>query len=430
MKFRIGTWGHLAYLTASLIFLGAWQVRANNIEVDWTFNGFSTDQIDINPGDEVDIYNYDDTFDLQVTGAPPEGFYADVPATDGVNIYYVAYVYNNPGTFSFSDELGNSVTVIVGTITAPLSLTISSPADNTMFTPPATFAIAAVPNGGTPPYEVEFFVGTNSAGVSYSSPFTATVTGLPIGNYQLSAVVTDDNFDTATSSIAIEVAQPQMTNNVLPVACADIYSSGSVVSGYYLAADPDPHGGLEFAAFNANPYSAILLELNPYALPLSSLDLSVYGFDGGTGTLTGSNFNSGSLIGVWALPASLSYGQAATFDVTAFVKSAKGPYFGFILVSQGGDMFSSTTINYGIPPELYAVAPLGPPWLATTRSGNQIVISWPTNNAAGLSLQATTTLGAGAAWTTVSSQPSLVGTQWVVTNSLAGAGQYFRLSSQ
>lgn len=429
LKIGIGVARYLTPLIVGLLVLGVQQGKASVVEVDWTSAGFSTAQINLNPGDEVDIYNYDDTIDLQLTGAPPESFFSDIPPTDGIDVYYLPYVYNNPGTFSFSDEFGDSVTVIVGA-SAPLSVTISSPANNAVFNAPATFSVTAVPAGGAAPYAgVEFFVGTNSAGVSYNSPFTITVTSLPAGDYNLSAVVTDGNSDLATNSILVEVVQPVMTNDILPAACGDIYSSGSVVTSAYLDADANPHGGLEFAAFNARPYTTILLELNPYGLPLFGPDVSVYGFDGGTGTLTGANFNSGNLIGIWTLPAGLNYGQVATFDVTAFVKSTKGPYFGFILVSTG-DMFSSTSINYGIPPELYAIGPLGPPWLAATWSGNQMILRWPTNNAAGLFLQATAQLGPGAAWSAVSPLPTLVGNQWVVTNSVSGSSQFFRLSSQ
>ncbi len=430
MKVRMGAVWRLYFPIACLFVFATSQSQANNIEVDWTSSGFSTSHITINVGDEVDIVNFDSTFDLQVTGAPPESFFADIPPTDGVYIYYLPYVYNNPGTFSFSDEFDNPVTVTVNPI-QPLSVTITAPTNNAVFTAPATFTVTAVPAGGATPYaEMQFFVGTNLAGVAYSAPFTSTVTNLPVGNYNISAVVTDNSFNTATNSVLVNVGLPMMTNYILPVACADIYSSGSVLTGLYLDADANPHGGLEFAAFNASQCTSVLLELNPYGLPLDGPNVSVYGFDGGTGTLMSSNFNSGTLIGVWTLPAGLGYGQVATFDVTAFVKSTIGPYFGFILVA-GGDVFSSTSINYGTPPELYAISPIPPPQLAITRAGNQIIISWPTNNSAGLSLKTAVTLGPGASWNAVSPMPGLVGNQWMVTNSIiSGTSRFFRLSSQ
>ena len=268
----------LGFFIASLVFLGVWQAAADSVEVDWTFNGFSTDQITINTGDEVDIVNYDDTFDLQVTGAPPESFYADVPPSDGVNVYYTSYVYNNPGTFSFSDELGNSVTVTVNALSA-LSIGISAPANDAVFIAPATIAVTGVPVGGVAPYvAVEFFVGTNSVGVADSDPFTATITNLPAGNYNFSAVVTDADFNTATNSISVAVVPP--------------------------------------------------------------------------------------------------------------------------------------------------------PLLTATWSGNQFIVSWPASNADGVFLESTASLKAGGTWSAVSSAPVLVGSQWVVTYSISGGSQFFRLSSQ
>ena len=298
--------GRLHWLITSLFAFVTWQCHANNIEVDWTSTGFSTSHITINAGDEVDIVNFDDVFDLQVTGAPPESFYSDIPPTDGVDIYYVPYVYNNPGTFSFSDQFDDSVTVTVNSI-QPLSVTITAPTNNAVFTAPATFTVTAAPAGGATPYaEMQFFVGTNLAGAAYNAPFANIVTNLPAGSYNIRAVVTDNNFNTATNSILVNVGPLLVTNRILPVACADIYSSGSVLTGSYLDADFNPHGGLEFAAFNASQDTSVLLELNPYGLPLFGTNVSVYGFDGGTGTLMGSNFNSGTLIGVWTLPAGLT----------------------------------------------------------------------------------------------------------------------------
>jgi plastocyanin len=418
-------------LTFTLLLLATLSSRANTIEVDWTSSGFSPSQITINAGDEVDIVNFDDTFDLQLTGAPPEGFSAYIPATDGVNIYYVPYVYQHPGTFSFSDEFGDSTTVTVQAV-LPLSVTITAPANNAVFSAPANFTFSATPAGGATPYsDMEFFVGTNSTADIFSAPFTSPVANLPAGNYTLTAVITDANFNTATNSINISVgvAQITRTNYILPVVCADIYSSGSVLTNSYLSTGGNIHGALEFAAFNAGAYSSILLELNAYALPLFDTNVSVYGFDGGTGVLAGSNFNSGTLIGVWTLPAGLGYGQVTTYDVTAFVKSAKGPYFGFILQAPGGDTFSSTTYNYGTPPELFAITTITPRQLAATQAGNKIIISWPTNDSAGLTLQASVTPGPGATWSAVTPVPALVGGTWVVTNTISGPGRFYRLSN-
>src|SRR5215831_18218407 len=183
MHFRKGTFGQLHCLIAASFIFAAGQCQANTTEVDWTYSGFSTSHITINAGDEVDIVNYDYTDDLLVTGAPPEGFYSDVPPFDGTYVYYVPYVYHNPGTFSFSDQYGDTVTVSVNS-TAPLSVAITAPPNSAVFTAPATFGVTAVPAGGSPPYaRVQFLVGTNLTGVVSNSPFTVTVSNLFAGNY-------------------------------------------------------------------------------------------------------------------------------------------------------------------------------------------------------------------------------------------------------
>jgi len=430
MKVGIGIIRTLGFLIASLCVFSTWQCQANTTEVDWTSSGFSTSHITINAGDEVDIVNYDYDFDLYVTGAPPEGFYSDIPPSDGYTVWYVPYVYYNPGTFSFSDEFGNSVTVTVIAI-QPLSVAITVPANNAVFTAPATFTVTAVPAGGTTPYaQMQFLVGTNQTGVATSAPFTGTVTNLLVGNYQISAIVTDSSLNTAANSIQVSVVPPVTTNYLVPADCATIYSSGSVLRITGLTLSASTQGGLEFAAFDASQYSSILLELSPSSLPMFDSTVDVYGFDGGTGTLAGSNYNSGAYIGTATFPPNPGYGQITTFDVTAFVKATHGPYFGFILHG-AGDVLSSTTVNYGTPPELYAIGSVAGPSLTATRAGNQIILSWPTNNWVALSLQSAATPGPGSAWNAVSPPPILVSSQWVVTNAIIpGASRFFRLSNQ
>jgi hypothetical protein len=424
-----GAYAQLGCLITGLFVFAALGCQANTTEVDWTSSGFSTSHITINAGDEVDIFNFDYTFDLQVTGAPPESFYADIPPTDGSTVYYVAYVYNNPGTFSFSDEFGDPVTVTVNPVT-PLSVAITAPTNNAVFTAPATFTVTAVPSGGVTPYsEVDFYVGTNLAGVAYTSPFTCTVSNLWMANHNISAVVTDNNFDTATNSIQVSVAPLMVTNFIATVDCGTIYSSGSIVRFIALTMGSSTEGGLEFAAFNSSLYSDVLLEISPQGTPVWGNTVQVYGIDGRNGTLSGSDYGSGTYLGSFPVPANTPDGQPLLFNVTSFVKSAHGPYFA-ILIEAGPDLFGSASDYTGIPPGLFVVGPAPLPQLAAARAGNQIIISWPTNYSAGLTLKSTETLGKDAAWNPVNEVPVLSGNQWVVTNSVSGTNRLFRLSSQ
>jgi hypothetical protein len=66
------------------------------------------------------------------------------------------------------------------------------------------------------------------------------------------------------------------------------------------------------------------------------------------------------------------------------------------------------------------------PTLNFTHSGNQVIFSWPTN-AAGFSLVSSPSLPAST-WTPIAATPQVVGSQFVLSNTMAGAKQFFRLA--
>ena len=67
-----------------------------------------------------------------------------------------------------------------------------------------------------------------------------------------------------------------------------------------------------------------------------------------------------------------------------------------------------------------------PAQLTITLSETNLLLTWPTN-AVGFTLQSTTNLVSPSAWTTNSPAPIVLGDQNVVTNSLSGPQQFFRL---
>jgi len=71
--------------------------------------------------------------------------------------------------------------------------------------------------------------------------------------------------------------------------------------------------------------------------------------------------------------------------------------------------------------------PASAPQLTIIPSGANVVLTWPAAGT-GFILQSTTNLGSLAFWTTNSLAPVVVNGQNVVTNPLAGAHQFFRLS--
>jgi len=193
---------------ASLIVFVAWQSQANTVDVDWDwYNEFSSTDVNVNAGDEVDIVNYDFNYPLHVTGASPESFSADIQPSDGYYVYYFPHVYSTPGSFTFHDQLGDTVRVSVYS-TVPLSVVITAPTNNAVLTVPATFTVTAVPSGGTPPYAwMDFYLG-NQITDSYNYSFTTTITNLAVGTYKISAVAYDNMLKTATNSITVNVVAP------------------------------------------------------------------------------------------------------------------------------------------------------------------------------------------------------------------------------
>jgi hypothetical protein len=352
-----------------------------------------------------------------------DGWYTE---TDSYGIQF-----NRAGTYDYYDDNGDYGTIYVSNSTPnqPPSVTITAPANHAVFSAPASFAFTATASDPDADgiSDVEFYVGANLVDDVFSPPYSTLVANLPAGTYTLSAVAYDTYGAAATNALTITVGTVATTNYLLPVACANIYSSGVVNSGSYLSTASNIRGGLEFAAVDPI-YSSVLLALNPYGLPMGDFNVQIYGFDGGTGTLYSSNWYSGTLLGTIVFPANVTYGQVATLDVTRFVQSAKGPYFGFIIQAPGGDMFSSLAHNYGTPPELMATLSTQPPTLMASGLGNQVVISWNTNQAAGLTLQSTTNLLSPTSWVPVTTSPVQVGSRLVVTNPMAGPRQFFRLS--
>lgn len=401
-----------------LLALGTLPTRAD-VVVDVTLSSLSPNPVNIVTGEAV--------FWTDADGNGPYSIYANNGAwntvTDGSGIRFTQV-----GTYAYYDDNGDNGTIKV-TDNIPPSVTITNPANHAMFSAPASFSFATMASDTDPDglSDVEFYVGTTLIDDVFSAPFSTSVSGLAAGSYTLTAIAYDNAGAKATNSISITVGRVAPPSYILPVVSADIYSSGVVLTNSYLDTAGNIHGGLEFAVFDASSYSSIMLALNPYALPLFALNVDVYGFDGGTGIMYGSNFNSGTLIGTFVFPANVTYGQVETFDVTRFVQSVKGPYFGFILQACC-DTFSSLSHNYGTPPELIAVRSTLPPALVAKQSGNEVVVAWTTNNAVGLSLQSTPNLSSSASWTPLATTPTVIGSQLVVTNPIVGSRQFFRLS--
>ena len=67
------------------------------------------------------------------------------------------------------------------------------------------------------------------------------------------------------------------------------------------------------------------------------------------------------------------------------------------------------------------------PSLNARPNGNALILSWPTNGA-GFTLQSTPNLTPPMTWIDSTNAPSVIGTQFTVTNTLSGPAQFYRLS--
>jgi hypothetical protein len=152
-----------------------------------------------------------------------------------------------------------------------------------------------------------------------------------------------------TTSAAVQV--------FLPTADGSVYYNGGVNTiNYVVTSNGDLWGDIHFANSNFASYRSINLELSVYGLPFFGDNISIYFIDNATSGLSGSDYSNGVPIGSYTLPLNLSFGEQLFFDVAAFVHSARGSYFAFVIRADGTDVFSSTNYNLGTPPELIATS--------------------------------------------------------------------------
>ena len=90
------------------------------------------------------------------------------------------------------------------------SVQVTSPADGANFTAPATIGLGATASdldGSVT--QVAFYAGSSLVGTDTTSPFTASWTNVPVGNYSLTAVATDNaGASTTSGAVTVRVVVP------------------------------------------------------------------------------------------------------------------------------------------------------------------------------------------------------------------------------
>lgn len=121
--------------------------------------------------------------------------------------------FNVAGTYPYHCtqhvNLGMKGTIIVSAANVPPSVTITNPANGTVFAAPANVTIeaSASDSDGTVT-NVEFLVGANVVTNKATAPFAAVTNNLAAGSYTLTAIASDNGGATATNQVTISVVTP------------------------------------------------------------------------------------------------------------------------------------------------------------------------------------------------------------------------------
>ncbi|MDB6111982.1 MAG: peptidase domain protein [Pedosphaera sp.] len=177
---------------------GGLRARADAF-VSVSFGGFSPDPVNIVAGEAVFWIDVDDGGYI-IFGEPPATWSADTGGNNGI-------LFTQPGVYRYYDDYGDFGTVIVAVNTPP-SVTITNPANQAVFTAPASFTFGANASDSDSDglSDVEFYVDTNLVDdVFFGAPFTTAVANLAAGSHTLSVIAYDVAGATATNSITITV---------------------------------------------------------------------------------------------------------------------------------------------------------------------------------------------------------------------------------
>ncbi|MDB5257384.1 MAG: peptidase domain protein [Chitinophagaceae bacterium] len=119
-----------------------------------------------------------------------------------------------------------SVALTVTNTNQPPVVAITSPANHSTFTAPASISITATASDDGSVTKVEFYNGTVFLGSDATSPYTFTWANVAAGTYTINAKATDNSGNSSTASVTVTVITP-------PASVATVYKDCNFsVSGY------------------------------------------------------------------------------------------------------------------------------------------------------------------------------------------------------
>lgn len=140
-------------------------------------------------GTELGVFGSDDR---GATWSPPNGGPANVAVEE--------LFWMTRDLVAATHGRGMSRTNIPAPPPPPVSVSLTAPANNAAFTGGANITVTASASSAAGIQKVEFFANGKKLGEDVLSPYSFSWKSVPIGNYALTAVATDNNSTTATSS--------------------------------------------------------------------------------------------------------------------------------------------------------------------------------------------------------------------------------------
>jgi RHS repeat-associated protein len=157
---------------------------------------------------------------LNVTGSSPSvaTVPSSVPFASGQTSVAIPVSALAPGNATVTASTNSGQASAVVSVNAPASVSLTAPAANSVFQAPATITItaaAADPDGTVA--RVDFFQGATSIGTAFSAPYTFIWTNVAAGSYSLTAVATDNQGASTTSSaVTVRVNAPPSVSLTTP----------------------------------------------------------------------------------------------------------------------------------------------------------------------------------------------------------------------
>lgn len=220
MKSLLKDYGVTAATILSCL-LGSSSASAASTNVVVGFAGhltFSPTNVTINAGDQV-VWTWSGSFHSSTSGTNgvagddngvPSGLW-DSSVNNAPHTFTNAFPVAGNFSYYCSVHHASGMTGMVFVVTGilPPTLSITNPVSGAVFAAPANVTIsAAVTNGSSAVNGVQFLVGSNILANETTAPFSATTNNLAAGSYLLSAIATDGNGLTATSSVSVSVVNP------------------------------------------------------------------------------------------------------------------------------------------------------------------------------------------------------------------------------